>query len=137
VAVFGAKDWQQAAVVRRMVRDLNFPIRLVVAPTARERDGLAMSSRNRYLTPAQRAQATVLHQALRLARQRVRRRPVPAAALQRAVARLVAGRPEARLDYVAFFAPRTLEPVTVARRGTHMALAVRVGHTRLIDNGRL
>jgi pantoate--beta-alanine ligase len=137
VAVFGAKDWQQAAVVRRMVRDLNFPVRMVVAPTARERNGLAMSSRNRYLTPEQRAQATVLHHALRLARQRVRRGPVPAAELKRAVARLVAGQPEARLDYVEFFAPRTLQPVTVARRGTHMALAVWVGNTRLIDNGRL
>src|ERR1051326_4508402 len=80
VAVFGAKDFQQAAVVRRMVRDLNFPLRVLVAPTVREADGLAMSSRNQYLTPAERSQAVVLWQAIQQARRAVRgsRRPIPA-----------------------------------------------------------
>ncbi|HXG47912.1 MAG TPA: pantoate--beta-alanine ligase, partial [Methylomirabilota bacterium] len=91
VAVFGAKDWQQAAVITRMVRDLNFPVKLVVAPTSREPDGLALSSRNQYLTPAQRRQATVLWQALRLAAEQVRRSPagVGVGRLRARVSRLV------------------------------------------------
>ena len=137
VAVFGAKDWQQAAIIRRMVADLNFPVRIVVAPTVRESDGLAMSSRNTYLGPEERRQATVLFRALQYARQRVRQGPVPATQLRRAVARLVAAEPLARLDYVAFFDSETLEPVREVRAGTHMALAVFIGRTRLIDNARL
>jgi len=139
VSVFGAKDWQQAAVVRRMTRDLDFPVRVVVAPTRREPDGLAMSSRNVYLGPEERAQATVLHRSLQHARRRVRDAGggVAAAALKAEVAALVAHEPAARLDYVEFFAPDTLEVRAEATRGTHMALAVFVGRTRLIDNGRL
>jgi pantoate--beta-alanine ligase len=137
VAVFGSKDWQQAAIVRRMIADLNLPVRMVIAPTRREPDGLAMSSRNRYLDPGQRAQATVLWRALQLARTRVKPGPVQASALRAAIARLVAAEPQARLDYVAFFEGRTLEPVRQVRRGSHMALAVFVGPTRLIDNARL
>lgn len=73
VSVFGAKDWQQAAVIRRMVKDLQFPIRIVVASTTRESDGLAMSSRNRYLQPEERAQATVLWRSQQWVRQEVRK----------------------------------------------------------------
>lgn len=136
VAVFGAKDWQQAAVIRRMVADLNFPVRIVVAPTVRERDGLALSSRNRHLTPAQRVQAAALHHALRLARAEVRRRAggAPAARLRELVAAAVNAQPEARLEYVAFFDGRTLAPVDPVLPGAHAALAARVGATRLIDN---
>jgi pantoate--beta-alanine ligase len=139
VAVFGAKDYQQAAVVRRMVRDLNFPVEVVVAPTVREPDGLALSSRNKYLDPEERAQALVLWQAIGLARQAVARaqRGVPAADLRRRIARVVLGRPAARLDYVEFFNPDTFAPVRQVRRGTHLALAVWLGKTRLIDNARL
>lgn len=137
VAVFGAKDWQQAAVVRRMVADLNFPLRLVVAPIGREPDGLALSSRNKYLDPEQRAQASVLFAAITHARRLVRQRPRTAAALRREIMRLVATRPAARLDYVEFFDGETLVPVQTVRRGTHLALAVFFGRTRLIDNGSL
>ena len=137
VAVFGAKDFQQAAVLRRMVRDLNFPLKLVVAPTHREPDGLAMSSRNKYLSADERKQATVLWHALRLARAIVRVRPTRAAWLKRTLAKLIATKPAARLDYVEFFDPETLQPVMQARRGTQLALAVFIGKTRLIDNGRL
>ncbi|MCX7867327.1 pantoate--beta-alanine ligase [Limisphaera sp. VF-2] len=137
VAVFGAKDWQQAAVIRRMVDNLNFPVRILVAPTVREPDGLAMSSRNAYLNPDERRQATVLFEAIQLARQKVRSGPKPARQLKQDVARLVASRPRARLDYVEFFDSDTLEPVPQVRPGTHMALAVFVGNTRLIDNAKL
>jgi pantoate--beta-alanine ligase len=139
VAVFGAKDWQQAAIVKRMVADLDFPLQLVVAPTVREADGVAMSSRNRYLTGALRPQARVLSQAIQLARKTVAasRRPVSAARLKAAVAKLVKSAPDARLDYVEFFDPETLTVAKQVRRGTHLALAVFVGSTRLIDNGRL
>jgi pantoate--beta-alanine ligase len=136
-AVFGAKDFQQAAVIRRMTRDLNFPVRIVVAPTRREADGLAMSSRNKYLSPAQREQATVLRRAIQRAQEAVARRPAAAAQLRREAALLVAAQPEARLDYVEFFDPETLEPVRSVKRGTQMALAVFVGKTRLIDNDEL
>ncbi|MCU0789296.1 MAG: pantoate--beta-alanine ligase [Verrucomicrobia bacterium] len=137
VAVFGAKDWQQAAIVRRMVADLNLPVRMLVAPTLREPDGLAMSSRNRYLDAAQRTQATVLWHSIQLARKRAQSAPVRAPVLKAAVARLIATQSQAKLDYVEFFDGDTLEPAPRVRRGTHMALAVFVGKTRLIDNAQL
>ncbi|HLX95334.1 MAG TPA: pantoate--beta-alanine ligase [Verrucomicrobiae bacterium] len=138
VAVFGAKDWQQATIIRRMAADLNFPVRILVAPTLRERDGLAMSSRNKYLTGGLRAQATVLWCSIQMARATVKKlKAFPAAGLKTAVKKLVACEPDARLDYVEFFDPDTLLPVSKVKRGAHMALAVFVGKTRLIDNARL
>lgn len=137
VAVFGAKDFQQAAVVKRMVTDLNFPLRIVVAPTVREADGLAMSSRNKYLNAAQREQATILNRAIKLARTRVRQHLPTAAKLEADIKRFVATAPLGRLDYVAFFHPETLQPVKRVSRGTQMALAVFFGQTRLIDNDTL
>lgn len=139
VAVFGAKDWQQAMIVRRMVANLNFPVRILVAPTVREPDGLAMSSRNTYLKGDLRRQATVLWRAIQAVRQRVRatRQPLAAAHLRTLVKRVVATAPQARLDYVEFFEPDTLRPRRAVGRGAHMALAVWVGATRLIDNARL
>lgn len=137
VAVFGAKDWQQAAVIKRMVTDLNFPLKIVVATTVREADGVAMSSRNKYLTAELRPQATVLARSIKLVRSAVGAKPVSAAKLKAAVAKLVNGATGARLDYVEFFDGATLELVKQVRRGTHMALAVFIGKTRLIDNGRL
>lgn len=137
LAVFGAKDWQQAAVIKRMVADLNFPLRIIVAPTVREADGVAMSSRNKYLTGDLRPQATVLSHSIRMARGAVATTSVPAAQLKSAVKKIVASAPAARLDYVEFFESDTLKPVNRARRGTHIALAVFIGKTRLIDNGRL
>jgi len=137
VAVFGAKDWQQAAVIRRMVADLYFPLKIVVAPTLREPDGLAMSSRNQYLDPVQRAQASILHRALQRARAAVSRRPQLAVKLKTDLIEFVATASQARIDYVEVFDPETLAPVTEASRGTRLALAVCFGKTRLIDNGRL
>jgi pantoate--beta-alanine ligase len=138
VAVFGQKDFQQAAIIKRMVADLNFPVRISVAPTRRERDGLALSSRNQYLTGDLRRQATVLWCAIQIARVTVRKSTAfPAAKLKAAVQKLVGCEPDAKLDYVEFFEPGTLMPVTKITRGTQMALAVFVGKTRLIDNAQL
>ena len=139
VAVFGAKDYQQAMVIRRMVRDLNFGVRVLVAPTRRERDGLAMSSRNGYLSEGEREQATVLWQAMAEARRIVRgsRAGVPSSRLSRELTRWMERRPAVRVGYVAFFDSETLEPVERVRAGVQMALAVWVGKTRLIDNSRL
>jgi pantoate--beta-alanine ligase len=136
VAIFGAKDFQQSAIIRRMARDLNFPVKIIVAPTVREADGLAMSSRNKYLSPAQRRQATVLWRAMQKARSRAARGRVPAASLQQELRRLIALEPEARVDYIAFFDPNTLEPEKIIKKGTHVALAVFIGKIRLIDNAR-
>jgi pantoate--beta-alanine ligase len=139
VAVFGAKDWQQAAIIKRMVTDLNFPLKVVVAPTVREADGVARSSRNKYLVGPLRPQAIVLSRSIAAARKLVAAsaRPIPAARLKAAVAKIVDAAPDARLDYVEFFEPETLRPQKQARPGSHMALAVFVGKTRLIDNGSL
>jgi len=137
VAVFGQKDYQQAAVIRRLVADLNFPVKIVVAPTHRESDGLAMSSRNQYLTPEQRAQAPILFHALQAVAGAVKKKAVPAAQLQADLKEFITAAPLARLDYVAFFDPETLAPVAKVKRGTHMALAVFFGKTRLIDNAPL
>ena len=138
VAVFGQKDFQQAAIIQRMVADLNFPIKVVVAPTIREADGLAMSSRNKCLTGDLRRQATVLWCAIQVARVTIRKsKTFPAAKLKAAVKKLVECEPDAKLNYVEFFEPETLLPVTKVTRGIQMALAVFVGKTRLIDNARL
>jgi len=139
IAVFGAKDFQQAAVVRRMVRDLNFPLRIIVATTHREADGLAMSSRNKYLAGDLRRQAVVLWRAIKMARVRTAKnaRPVPATRLKAQLKAFIEREPAARLDYIEFFEPETLRPVTRVTRGAHMALAVFIGKTRLIDNARL
>jgi pantoate--beta-alanine ligase len=139
VAVFGSKDYQQAAIVKRMARDLNFPLKIVVAPTVREADGLAMSSRNKYLTGDLRAQALVLWRSLQKARAEVceSSQPILAARLKRELKRFIEQTPAARLDYVEFFDPDTLVPVRNVTRGTQIALAVFIRKTRLIDNATL
>lgn len=137
VAVFGAKDFQQAAIVQRMVRDLNLPVKVVVATTVRESDGLAMSSRNKYLNAEQRQQATILSKSLAKARELVSKRSIAAAELKQELAKLISTQPEARLDYVEFFDPQTLVAAEKVQKGTQMALAVFMGKTRLIDNGQL
>jgi len=130
-AVFGRKDFQQAQVIRRMVRDLNLPVRMVIAPTVRERDGLAMSSRNVYLSAAERTQAPRIRRALLDARKTVRARPGSATALARKIKGRLSG---FRIDYVEVVDAETLEPVRTARRGNCVAVAAFLGKTRLIDN---
>jgi len=137
VAVFGQKDYQQAAIIRRMVADLNFPVKIVVAPTGREPDGLAMSSRNKYLEAGQRAEAVILFHALQAARAAVAKKTVSAARLKKDLQVFFTAAPLARVDYIEFFHPETLQPVRHVKPGVHMALAVFFGKTRLIDNVRL
>jgi pantoate--beta-alanine ligase len=138
-AVFGAKDYQQAAIIKRMTRDLNFPVRIIIAPTLREPDGLAWSSRNKFLQGPLRAQALVLWRAIQRVRAALRKsaKPLPAARLKSDIKSFIEREPAARLDYVEFFDPDTLAPVPKVTRSTHMALAVFIATTRLIDNARL
>ncbi|MBI2104192.1 MAG: pantoate--beta-alanine ligase [Candidatus Omnitrophica bacterium] len=130
----GQKDYQQALIVGQLIRDLRLPIRLRVQPTVREPGGLAMSSRNAYLSAAERRQALALFHALRAARARIRageRRPGRIAALMRGLIRAKAG---VRLEYAAAVDARTLEPPRRLRGRVALLGAVRVGRTRLIDN---
>jgi pantoate--beta-alanine ligase len=138
VAIFGAKDYQQAAVVQRMVRDLNFSLRVIVSDTLREKDGLAMSSRNKYLVGGLRAQALVLWQSIEKVQALVKKkRKLSAGALKEQLQKFIELQPDAKVDYIEFFDPLMLQPVNDVSAGTHMALAVFVGNTRLIDNARL
>ena len=137
VAVFGEKDFQQSAVITRMVKDLNMSVRIVVSPTGRERDGLAMSSRNKYLSAEERKQAVVLKRSIDLARKIIKQENVGSARLKQRVRSLIRKHSLAKLDYVEVFDERTLQPVKKAGRGNRIALAVFFGKTRLIDSGRL
>jgi pantoate--beta-alanine ligase len=137
VACFGQKDFQQAAVIRRMVRDLNMPVDVVVCPTVREPDGLAMSSRNAYLSGEERIQAGCLSRALRVAEGLVSRGETRSAALVQAMEAVIRREPLARLDYVAVVHPETLRPVETIEAGAVALMTVRIGKTRLLDNAVL
>jgi pantoate--beta-alanine ligase len=134
LSFFGQKDAAQAAIIRKMVRDLNFDIQIVVAPTVRERDGLAMSSRNAYLTPEQRKQALALYRALMRVQTLADRGERRAAELIRAGEGVIREEPGARLEYLEVVNPDTLEPVADVSHGALVAVAAVVGATRLIDN---
>jgi pantoate--beta-alanine ligase len=133
-AFFGQKDAAQVAVLRRMVRDLHFNLELVVCPTVREADGLAMSSRNRYLSPEQRQQALVLSRALRRVEAEIGAGLVDAPALIDAGLAVLADEPEIRVDYFSVVDPNTLEDVVDVTAGALVAVAAVVGPARLIDN---
>jgi pantoate--beta-alanine ligase len=136
VALFGEKDFQQLAVIQAMVRDLAFGIDVVGMPIVREPDGLALSSRNAYLSPAERVRALALSRAIAEAKEAAAAGQRDAAELRaRARARLDAA--EARVDYVELVHPETLAPAARAEPGSVMLLAAFLGTTRLIDNGRL
>lgn len=134
VAVFGQKDIQQATLVRAMVRDLDIPIEIVVAPTVREPDGLAMSSRNSYLDAPARARALALSGALRAVQSAHALGERSATKLEEIARAHLAGKGIDEVDYVAVADPNTLEPLSHAGDGAIVALAARVGRTRLIDN---
>ena len=136
-AVFGEKDFQQLAIIRRMVRDLHFPVEIIGAPTVREADGLACSSRNQYLNETERAQAPVLQRALREARRLAAAGTSSASELLESARRMIAAAPLARIDYLEIVNSKTLQPVAEAERDSLIAVAAFFGQTRLIDNLRL
>jgi pantoate--beta-alanine ligase len=145
-AIFGEKDFQQLAIIRRMVRDLNFPIELIGVPIVRESDGLACSSRNQYLSAEERKQATVLHKALLAARElggtRFRAsgdspRRVPPEEIVARTRTIIEEAPLARIDYVELVDAETLRPLDSLGEKSLLALAVFFGKTRLIDNIQL
>ena len=134
LAVLGRKDFQQCVLIERMIRDLDLGVRLVAAPTVRDPDGLALSSRNGYLSPAERREAARFPEALLAARHAFRRGERDAGALLRLVDTMLAPRPALRLQYAECVDPATLAPVTRLRAGTVLAAAAFCGRTRLIDN---
>ena len=133
VAVFGQKDIQQAALVRALVRDLDFPIQIIVAPTVREHDGVALSSRNAYLSAPDRKRARVLSRAIFAMRDAFDQGERSTASLEALGNAVVGAEPEVHLEYLAVMDPDTLEPA-LASTGAIVAIAARIGNTRLIDN---
>ena len=133
-AVFGEKDFQQLAIVCRMVRDLNFKIDIIAVPTMREEDGLACSSRNRYLNDEERKQAAILHKALQAAANAGKKSTADVVTLARNV---INEAPLARIDYVELVDAKTFQPIEMVGPNSVLMLAVFFGKTRLIDNIRL
>jgi pantoate--beta-alanine ligase len=130
LAIFGEKDWQQLAVIRRMVRDLNFPVKIRSHPTVREKDGLALSSRNTYLTPEERKVAPAIQEILA---QCAATSDSPATLLRKARTRMERI-PGARVDYLEAVDAETLEPLKSRQRSGRLITAVFLGRTRLLDN---
>jgi pantoate--beta-alanine ligase len=133
-AYFGQKDAQQTVVIRRMVQDLNIPVEIVICPTVREPDGLAMSSRNTYLNPEERRAATVLFRALQAAKARYEAGERDAERLREAMREVIRAEPLARIDYVSVAHPETLQELERVEGPALLSLAVYIGTTRLIDN---
>jgi len=133
-AYFGEKDFQQLAILTRMAGDLNVPVQIVPCPTVRESDGLAISSRNRYLSDDQRRQAPSLYKALTHAREMVRHGQTDAQAILEAVRQIVEAHPDASVDYISLVDKELLQPLARVDRPGVLAMAVRLGPARLIDN---
>ncbi len=133
-AYFGQKDAQQLAVIRRMTRDLDLPVKIIGCPTVREPDGLAMSSRNAMLSPDERQRATALHRALRAAQTSIHGGQRDPAAVVDEMRRTIDAVRPANVDYISVVDPETMQPVSQITGPVLIALAVRIGHTRLIDN---
>jgi len=134
VAVFGRKDYQQLVVIRQMVRDLDFGIEIIGAPTVREPDCLAMSSRNKYLTSEQRISALSLYKSLQKAKELIKSGVQDAATIIDWATELIQSYPETDIDYIAICDTETLVDIQIIDRPVQMALAVRIGKARLIDN---
>jgi pantoate--beta-alanine ligase len=134
VAFFGQKDYQQTVVIKRMTRDLNFPVKIIVCPTMREADGLAMSSRNRYLSAEERDASRVLFKALQKGRERIQEGEQDPAAVRDAMSVLIQEEPRARIEYAVVAHPETLQEPERIDGPVVLLLAVRFGRTRLIDN---
>ena len=133
-AYFGQKDAQQAIVIKRMTEDLNFDIQIIVMPIVREQDGLAMSSRNKYLNPEERQAALVLSQSLFLAQKLINQGNTDVKDIYNLIRDKILSEPLARIDYIAIVNANNLEEVDKIEKNTLIALAVFIGKTRLIDN---
>jgi len=134
LAFFGEKDYQQQLIIKQMVRDLNLPVEIISLPTVREFDGLAMSSRNAYLSPKERKSATILYKALLLAKEEIERGEKDIRRIIFRIRSLIATEPPVRLDYVMMVDPETLGEVKKLKGKVLVALAAYIGKTRLIDN---
>jgi pantoate--beta-alanine ligase len=134
IAVFGQKDAQQLIIIKRLVQDLNFPVRIISAPTVREPDGLAMSSRNVYLSPTQRAQSTVLYKSLQRAKALIESGERDAKRVIAEMERVIATASEAKIDYIEIVRVSDLQPIEKLDGLVLIALAVYFGKARLIDN---
>jgi len=134
IALFGQKDFQQSALVRQLVEDRNLSVKIIVRPTVREEDGLAMSSRNVYLSPKERIVATTLYKSLRAGADAIRKGITDVASIQTAMAQIVKQEPALTIDYLAVCDPRTLEPLSLVTSRAVLLGAVRLGSVRLIDN---
>jgi pantoate--beta-alanine ligase len=137
IAFFGKKDYQQLAVIRQMATDLNFPVEIIGMPIVREFDGLAMSSRNAYLSPQERADALCLKFAIDEVRESFRGGVHSSKLLKDIALQVILRSSTATVDYIVFCDSITLEPVDIVNRSTLLALAVKIGKTRLIDNAIL
>jgi pantoate--beta-alanine ligase len=133
-AYFGRKDAQQVRIIQKMVRDLNLDVELVICPTVREADGLAMSSRNAYLSTEERKAATALFRALQAAQRELEAGGRDTLELQRAMRKILESEPRARVDYAEIVDPETFEPIVRVGRRCYALLSVQIGKTRLIDN---
>jgi pantoate--beta-alanine ligase len=134
IALFGQKDFQQSVLVRQLVEDLNLGVKIVVYPTVREEDGLAMSSRNIYLSPEERKSAATLYKSLQAGAEVIRKGVTDGAAIRSVMARVVKKEPALTIDYLAVCDPHTLEPLSVVTSRVVLLGAVRIGSVRLIDN---
>lgn len=133
-AYFGQKDYQQTVVIKKMVEDLHLDVKIVVLPTVREADGLAMSSRNQYLNTEERRSATILYRSLNEVRLLFEKGEGASEALKESIERTFRSEPDVQLEYIAVVHPETLRKERDVRKGTVIALAARIGKTRLIDN---
>ena len=133
-AYFGQKDAQQALVIRRMVKDLNMNLDVIIMPTLREKDGLAMSSRNTYLNPEERKEATILYKALSLAKQLKEQGETSTVNIRNKMELLIKSKPLAKIEYISIADTQTLEELLALAPQSLVSMAVRIGKTRLIDN---
>ncbi len=134
IAYFGQKDFQQVVIIKRMVRDLNIPVKIKVLPIVREKDGLAMSSRNKYLNKQQRKEASILFQSLQLAKEMLKKGERSSVKVIAQIKKMIKKIPSAKIDYVSIVNPESLEDVRLMSEKILVALAVWIGKARLIDN---
>jgi pantoate--beta-alanine ligase len=134
IAVFGQKDAQQCVIIKKIILDLNFDIKIVIAPIIREPDGLAMSSRNRYLDGNERQDAIILYRSLQLAEKMIKQGEIDTNNIKEKMEELIQEVPSASIEYISIVDPDTLDPVDKIKKSTLIAIALYIGHTRLIDN---